>query len=354
MRTDPIKEIHPLLQKIIRRLEQSGAGEVVVAEDGHVFFQPSVHIEHLWGAADMKMEGKEAGLHVVIRRVRNRGKRCKYAGMPWYQIYVLPIVEKNAQTMTDKERRNMELNAQALRMAHAVERDEDQAAVYRELHEAHKKNPEGYKKLYPNFFGFLVATFRMQLAAQEAEELSRLSELRQDSAQLALDRSGDEVVPGLRGVNTVHAEVGQVVAVVQERRSDIQHGHTLLIPNLIDRKAVHVMVVADALLMTPQPRKHVAGIVLAHVAGDELIKPLVINKRQGEQNRAAAQLADARNKVAVLLPERGKLGHRVVGIVRRRSDVRPAEVGVVASELHQRDVAGSNGLGMLLGNLSAA
>jgi len=41
---------------------------------------------------------------------------------------VLPIVQKNAQTMTDAERRNMEINAQTLRMAHAVERDPQQAA----------------------------------------------------------------------------------------------------------------------------------------------------------------------------------------------------------------------------------
>ena len=164
------KEIHPLLQKIIDRLAQTGAGEVVVAEDGHIFFQPCVAIKHLWGAADMKREGKEAGVHVIIRRVNKRGKRCKYAGLPWFQIYVLPIVEKSAKTMTDKERRNMELNAQALRMAHAVERDPEQAAYYHELHEAHKLNPIGYKKLYPNFFGFLVATFRMQLEAMEAEK----------------------------------------------------------------------------------------------------------------------------------------------------------------------------------------
>ena len=55
-------------------------------------------------------------------------------------------------------------------MAHAIERDPEQAAKYHELHEAHKRNPEGYKKLYPNFFGFLYATFRMQLEAAAIEK----------------------------------------------------------------------------------------------------------------------------------------------------------------------------------------
>jgi len=45
-------------------------------------------------------------------------------------------------------------------LANAAERDPEKAAYYHELHEAHKLNPEGYKKLYPNFFGFLVATFQ--------------------------------------------------------------------------------------------------------------------------------------------------------------------------------------------------
>lgn len=170
MGNNQVKEIHPFLQKIIDRLVKTGAGDVVVAEDGHVFFQPSVHIKHLWGAADVKKEGRDAGVHVIIRNVKKRGKRCKYADMPWFQIYVLPIVQKNAQTMTDKERRNMELNKQAMRMAHAVERDPVKAAYYHELHEAHKLNPVGYKKLYPNFFGFVYATIRMELEAQEAEK----------------------------------------------------------------------------------------------------------------------------------------------------------------------------------------
>ena len=185
------------MQKIIDRLVQTGAGEVVVAEDGHVFFQPSVYINHLWGAADMKREGKEAGVHVIIRKVPKRGKRCKYAGLPEFQIYVLPIVKKNAQTMTDKERRNMELNTQALRMAHAVERDPVQSAYYHELHEAHKLNPVGYKKLYPNFFGFLVATFRMQLESQEVSksEKDKTVKIRESGIRLCVPVNNARPLP---------------------------------------------------------------------------------------------------------------------------------------------------------------
>ncbi|MBR4520471.1 MAG: starch-binding protein [Paludibacteraceae bacterium] len=51
----------------------------------------------------------------------------------------------------------------------AVERNPEQLAAYKELHETHKRNPQGYKKLYPNIFGFLVATFRMQLEAEQAK-----------------------------------------------------------------------------------------------------------------------------------------------------------------------------------------
>ena len=62
------------------------------------------------------------------------------------------------------------------RMAHAIERDPEQAAAYRELHEAHKRNPEGYKKLYPNFFGFLVATFRKELESVDIPEKSEVQD----------------------------------------------------------------------------------------------------------------------------------------------------------------------------------
>ena len=158
--------IHPLLQTVLHRLES--VGEVVVSSDGHLFFQPGVHIRSLWGAMDMKKEGIAAGMRIVVRKVRKRACNSRYAGMPWYQIYVLPVLRKDASTMTANEQHNMDINRQALLMAHAIERDPEQAAVYRKLHEAHKLNPVGYKKLYPNFFGFLVATCRMQIVAQQA------------------------------------------------------------------------------------------------------------------------------------------------------------------------------------------
>lgn len=165
-----LHHIHPLLQKIINRIVQSGVGEVIAADDGHLFVQTCNAIKVIHGALDLKKEGDAAGVRVVVRKVKKRAKNSKYAGMPMLQLYVLPIVQKNAQTMTHAERRNMEINAQTLRMAHAVERDPQQAAYYHELHEAHKLNPVGYKKIYQSFFGFLVATFRVQLEnAQLAE-----------------------------------------------------------------------------------------------------------------------------------------------------------------------------------------
>ena len=170
MKTTQNKPISPYLQSVATRLVQLGLGEVVYAPDGHIFFSPCVAIKEIWGALDVKKEGALAGERVVIRRVRKRAKNSKYAGMPMFQLYSLPIVKKDASTMTESERRNMELNIRAMRMAHAVENDPERAPYYHELHEAHKKNPEGYKQLYPTFFGFLEATFRMQLAAQEAEK----------------------------------------------------------------------------------------------------------------------------------------------------------------------------------------
>lgn len=160
--------LHPLLQEIVIRLED--AGKVVVAPDGHLFFEPDVTVKTRFGAMDMKKEGEKYGVRIIARKVRKRATKSKYKDMPWFQIYMLPIVKKNAKTMTDNERRNMELNRQALRMAHAVERDPEQVAAWRERHEAHKRNPEGYAKLYPNLFGFLVATFRKELEAQEMRD----------------------------------------------------------------------------------------------------------------------------------------------------------------------------------------
>ena len=112
--------------------------------------------------------------------------------------------------------------------------------------------------------------------------------LRQDVAQLAFDRSGDEVVSSLRWMDTVHAEIGQVVAVVEEWRCDIQHRHTLLVADLINGEAVHVVVVADALLLSAEPREDVAAVMIAHVARNEVIETPVVDQRQGEQNRLAA------------------------------------------------------------------
>ena len=170
------KKVQQFLQVIIDRIVNSGAGEVYVTQDGHLFVKPCMCFNALWGAMDMKKEGDAAGVRIVVRKVRKRAKNSKYADMPWLQLYVLPIVKKDAATMTDAERRNMDLNTQALKMAHAIERDPEQAAKYHELHEAHKRNPEGYKKLYPNFFGFLVATFRMQLESVDIPEKSEVQD----------------------------------------------------------------------------------------------------------------------------------------------------------------------------------
>ena len=161
---------HPLLLELVRRLESLGVGTVMQTPDGHLFFQPCVAITSLRGAVDLKQEGAAAGVRIVIRKVSKRSKYCKYAKMPWYQLYTLPIPVKNAATMTDAERRNSDIYRQALRLAHAVLRDPEQAAFWRQKHEAHRVNPRGYSKQYPNFFGFLVATFRMQLAAQQSTQ----------------------------------------------------------------------------------------------------------------------------------------------------------------------------------------
>lgn len=162
---------HPLLLELVHRLESTGVGVVVQSADGHLFVQLSEGIDELRGAIDMKKEGAEAGVRIVLRKARKRGNRCAYTEMPMYQLYVLPIAQKNAQTITAEERRNMELNTQALRLAHAVERDQEQVVVWHERHEAHKRNPKGYDKVYKNFFGFVYVTIRMELvAAQKAEE----------------------------------------------------------------------------------------------------------------------------------------------------------------------------------------
>lgn len=172
MKPNQPKDLHPLLQEIIRRLVTSGAGDVLITDDGHLFLRPCACFKAFWGAMDMKKEGKQHGVRIVVRKVSKRAKNSRYANMPLLQMYVLPIVRKNAATMTDAERRNIEMNTRALKMAHAVERDPEQSAYYHTLHEAHRLNPAGYSKCYNNFFGFLVATFRMQLEAAEAAKTS--------------------------------------------------------------------------------------------------------------------------------------------------------------------------------------
>ena len=105
MENAEIKSLHPLLQKIINWLLQKGVGDVYITPDGHLFLQPCKAINALWGALDMKKNGDAAGVRVVIRRAKKRTKRSKYKGLPGLQIYVLPIVKKNAKTMTDRIRR---------------------------------------------------------------------------------------------------------------------------------------------------------------------------------------------------------------------------------------------------------
>ena len=163
------KPISPYLQSVATRLVQLGLGEVVYAPDGHIFFSPCVAIKEIWGALDVKKEGALAGERVVIRRVRKRAKNSKYAGMPMFQLYSLPIVKKDASTMTENERLNIEIHAKAQHMAHVVEHDPVRTAYYHKLHEAHLLNPKGYKKRYEDFFGFLVALFHKRLAAQHAK-----------------------------------------------------------------------------------------------------------------------------------------------------------------------------------------
>ena len=216
--------LHPLLQEIIIRLNK--AGEVVAAPDGHLFFRPGVHVKCLFGAMDMKKEGEKYGVRIVVRKVRKRATKSKYGDMPWFQIYILPIVKKNAKTMTENERRNMEMNRQALLMAHAVERDPEQVAAWRERHEAHKRNPEGYAKLYPNLFGFLVATFRKELETQEMRAADAPLEVAHTEHRSASDASvtDKEKVTGVR--LCVPRQMCGIGCAVNHRRSPIVlHAH---------------------------------------------------------------------------------------------------------------------------------
>ena len=167
------------------------------------------------------------------------------------------------------------------------------------------------------------------------------------------DAGCDEVVSLLRGVDTIHAEVRQVITVMQERRGDIQDGHALLITDLIDCEAIHIMVIAYTFLLSAQPREDITFVVVPHVARDEVVEAAIIDERQREQDRLTAQLAYACDEFAVHGSERGELGHGVMVVGRIGCDVRPAEVRIVAPELDEGDVAAGDVVGMLFGNLRA-
>lgn len=162
--------LHPLLLKIITRIVKSGVGIVHITPDHHIFVKLCVAINELRGALDLQKEGKDAGLRVVIRRAPERGKYSLYTNLPGYQLYTLPIVQKNAATMSDAERLNIERNTLVLKRVHAIKRDPEQLAHYRRLHRLHLLNPTagGYKQRYPGFHGFLVATLHLELAASSA------------------------------------------------------------------------------------------------------------------------------------------------------------------------------------------
>ena len=166
--------LHPLLLKIITRIVKSGVGIVHITPDHHIFVKLCVAINELRGALDLQKEGKDAGLRVVIRRAPKRGKYSLYTNLPGYQLYTLPIVQKNAATMSDAERLNIERNTLVLKRVHAIKRDPEQLAHYRRLHRLHLLNPTagGYKQRYPGFHGFLVATLHLELAATESPQLT--------------------------------------------------------------------------------------------------------------------------------------------------------------------------------------
>ena len=174
--------IHPLLQQVITRIEEKGLGEVVMSPDGHFFFEPNTKVwEYIRGSIEQPEDREAYGMRVVIRKRRTGVKQSKYKGYPPYIIYPLPIIQKNADTMTDAERRNIEIHTEAINRAHAIMADPEQLTHYQELHAAHirehelhpNRPPQGYRTFYPNLFGFLVATLHAQLtAAQECPVLA--------------------------------------------------------------------------------------------------------------------------------------------------------------------------------------
>ncbi len=169
--------IHPLLQLVITRIIDKGLGEVVMSPDGHFFFEPNTKVwEYIRGSIEQPEDREAYGMRVVIRKRRTNVKQSKYKGYPPYIIYPLPIIQKNADTMTDAERRNFEIHTEAINRAHAIMSDPEQLAHYQELHAAHVREhrlhpnrpPQGYRTFYPNLFGFLVATLHAQLTAAAA------------------------------------------------------------------------------------------------------------------------------------------------------------------------------------------
>ena len=169
--------IHPLLQLVITRIIDKGWGEVVVSPDGHLFFEPNTKVwEYIRGSIEQPEDREAYGMRVVIRKRRTNVKQSKYKGYPPYIIYPLPIIQKNAATMTDAERRNIEIHTEAINRAHAIMADPEQLTHYQELHAAHirehelhpNRPPQGYRTFYPNLFGFLVATLHAQLTATAA------------------------------------------------------------------------------------------------------------------------------------------------------------------------------------------
>ena len=142
--------LHPLLLKVITRIIKLGAGIVHITPDHHVFVKLATGISELRGALDMQKEGKEAGLRVVVRRAPKRGKYSLYTDLPDYQLYTLPIVKKEASTMSDAERLNIERNTLVLKRVHAIKRDPVQLAHYRRLHRLHLLVPSSAFPLPPN------------------------------------------------------------------------------------------------------------------------------------------------------------------------------------------------------------
>ena len=156
----------PLFVKVITRLVRKGVGVVHITPDHHVFIQLSAGITELRGSLNSRQEGKEAGFNVIIRRAPKRGKYSLYTDLPEYQLYTLPIVKKEAATMSDSERLNIERNTLVLKRLHAIEHNPIRLAHYRRLHRAHLLNPTagGYKKRCTTFRCFLIAILHLELA----------------------------------------------------------------------------------------------------------------------------------------------------------------------------------------------